>query len=60
LDGILALEDVTEAPYRIDRLLTQWRLRGALSKFEPLHGALASEPPPNIPSLTIEEVLEIA
>jgi len=27
LDGvILALEDVTEAPYRIDRLLTQWRL----------------------------------
>jgi len=36
-----SLEDVTEAPYRIDRLLTQWRLRGALSKFEPLHwGAL--------------------
>lgn len=30
LDGvILALEDVTEAPYRIDRMLTQWRLMGA-------------------------------
>lgn len=28
-DGvILALEDVTEAPYRIDRMLTQWRLLG--------------------------------
>ncbi len=27
---ILALEDVTEAPYRIDRLLTQWRLSGVL------------------------------
>jgi muramoyltetrapeptide carboxypeptidase len=31
LDGaILALEDVGEAPYRIDRLLTQWRLSGIL------------------------------
>jgi muramoyltetrapeptide carboxypeptidase len=29
---ILALEDVTEAPYRIDRLLTQWRLMGAFQK----------------------------
>lgn len=26
---ILALEDVSEAPYRLDRLLTQWRLTGA-------------------------------
>ncbi|NJN71915.1 MAG: LD-carboxypeptidase [Limnothrix sp. RL_2_0] len=25
---ILALEDVTEAPYSVDRLLTHWRLRG--------------------------------
>ena len=30
--AILAIEDVTEAPYRIDRLLTHWRLTGALSK----------------------------
>jgi len=29
---ILALEDVTEAPYRIDRLLTQWRLSGVLGR----------------------------
>lgn len=27
--AILAFEDVTEYPYRIDRLLTQWRLMGA-------------------------------
>lgn len=30
LDGvILALEDVREAPYRVDRFVTQWRLMGA-------------------------------
>ena len=30
LEGvILALEDVAEAPYRIDRMLTQWRMMGA-------------------------------
>lgn len=29
---ILALEDVTEAPYRIDRLLTQWRLMGVFEQ----------------------------
>ena len=60
LDGvILALEDVTEAPYRIDRLLTQWRLSGALSKVRGIALGRFSrcEPPPNIPSLTIEEVL---
>ncbi len=28
---ILALEDVTEYPYRIDRMLTQWRLMGVFS-----------------------------
>lgn len=60
LDGvILALEDVTEAPYRIDRLLTQWRSSGALSKIKGIALGRFSrcEPPPNIPSLTIEEVL---
>jgi muramoyltetrapeptide carboxypeptidase len=31
LDGvILAFEDVTEAPYRIDRMLTHWRMMGQL------------------------------
>lgn len=60
LDGvILALEDVTEAPYRIDRMLTQWRLSGVLSKVRgiALGGFTKCEAPPHIPSLSIEEVL---
>jgi muramoyltetrapeptide carboxypeptidase len=33
LEGaVLILEDVSEAPYRIDRMLTHWRLCGALQK----------------------------
>jgi muramoyltetrapeptide carboxypeptidase len=33
LDGaILVVEDVAEAPYRIERMLTQWRLGGVLSR----------------------------
>ena len=28
--AILVLEDIGEAPYRIDRMLTQWRLNGLL------------------------------
>lgn len=31
-DSILVLEEVEEAPYRIDRMLTQMRLSGALSR----------------------------
>ncbi|GAB1545436.1 LD-carboxypeptidase [Scytonema sp. NUACC21] len=59
-DGvILALEDVTEAPYRIDRLLTQWRMSGALQKVRGIALGRFSrcEPPPNVPSFTVEEVL---
>jgi muramoyltetrapeptide carboxypeptidase len=60
MDGvILAFEDVTEAPYRIDRMLTQWRMSGALSNVRGI--ALGSfsrcEPPPNVPSFSVEEVL---
>ena len=60
MDGvILAFEDVAEAPYRIDRMLTQWRMSGALSKVCGI--ALGSfsrcEPPPNVPSFSVEEVL---
>ncbi|MDA0674528.1 MAG: LD-carboxypeptidase, partial [Cyanobacteria bacterium] len=29
---ILALEDVTEAPYRLDRMLTHWRMAGKLQQ----------------------------
>ena len=56
---ILALEDVTEAPYRIDRMLTQWRLSGALRKVKGIALGRFSrcEAPSGIPSLTVEEVL---
>ncbi|MBE9228165.1 LD-carboxypeptidase, partial [Phormidium sp. LEGE 05292] len=60
LDGvILALEDVTEFPYRIDRQLTQWRMSGLFSKVKAIALGRFSrcEPAPNIPSLAIEEVL---
>lgn len=60
LEGIiLALEDVTEAPYRIDRMLTQWRMSGA---FKGVRGIALGRfsrcyPPKDIPSWTVEEVL---
>ncbi|MEA5619606.1 LD-carboxypeptidase [Cronbergia sp. UHCC 0137] len=60
LDGIiLAWEDVTEAPYRIDRMLTQWRLSGMLSKVRGivLGGFSKCEASPNVPSFIVEEVL---
>lgn len=59
-DGvILALEDVTEYPYRIDRTLTQWRSLGllqqvkgiALGRFSRCEAYLGSN------SWTVEEVL---
>jgi len=60
LDGvILALEDVGEAPYRIDRLLTAWRLSGTLDRL----GGIAlgrfsqCQTPSHTPSLTCEMVL---
>ena len=57
--AILALEDVTEAPYRLDRMLTHWRMLGKLSQL----GGIAlgrfsrCEPPDNVPSFSVEEVL---
>jgi muramoyltetrapeptide carboxypeptidase len=60
LDGvILALEDVSEAPYRIDRMLTQWRMSGA---FEQIRGIALGRfsqclPPASIPSFSVEAVL---
>lgn len=58
-DTILALEDVGEAPYRIDRMLTQWRLCGALKQVKGIALGRFSQcdPPANIPSFTVEEVL---
>lgn len=60
LEGaILALEDVSEAPYRIDRMLTLWRLMGALKGVRGIALGRFSqcEPPKNIPSFTVGEVL---
>lgn len=57
--AILAIEDVTEAPYRIDRLLTHWRLTGALSQVAGIAIGRFShcDPPEGISSFTVEEVL---
>lgn len=60
LEGvILAFEDVTEAPYRIDRMLTQWRMCGALKGVVGIALGRFSQcdPPANIPSFSVEEVL---
>lgn len=56
---ILALEDVGEAPYRIDRMLTQWRRSGALAAVAGIAlGRFSScEPPAQIPSFLVGEVL---
>jgi muramoyltetrapeptide carboxypeptidase len=56
---ILALEDVTEYPYRIDRMLTQWRLTGALQQIAGIALGRFSrcEAPPRSNSWTVEEVL---
>jgi muramoyltetrapeptide carboxypeptidase len=59
-DGvILAIEDVTEAPYRVDRLLTQWRMSGVFSQVRGIAVGRFSrcETPANIPSFSVEEVL---
>lgn len=58
-DVILAIEDVTEAPYRIDRMLTHWRMLG---KFTAIKGIAIGrfsrcDPPAGSPSFTVEEVL---
>ncbi|AFY94679.1 S66 peptidase family protein [Chamaesiphon minutus] len=56
---ILAIEDVTEAPYRIDRLLTHWRLTGALHRVAGIAIGRFSQcdPPEGSSSFTVEEVL---
>ena len=55
----MAIEDVTEAPYRIDRLLTHWRLTGVISKVAGIAIGRFShcDPPEGSASFTVEEVL---
>ena len=57
--AILALEDVTEYPYRIDRMLTQWRMMGAFKQIKGIALGRFSrcEPYPGASSWTIREVL---
>lgn len=59
VDVILAIEDVSEAPYRIDRMLTQWRSAGLLQQVKGIAIGRFSQclPVPHIPSFTVEEVL---
>jgi muramoyltetrapeptide carboxypeptidase len=57
--AILALEDVTEYPYRIDRMLTQWRMMGILNQLKGVALGRFSrcEPYPGTSSWTLTEVL---
>lgn len=57
--AILAFEDVSEAPYRLDRMLTYWRMLG---KFDRIAGIAIGrfsrcQAPAPAPSFTVEEVL---
>lgn len=56
---ILAIEEVSEVPYRIDRLLTDWRLCGLLSSIKGIALGRFSrcEVPENLPSWSLTEVL---
>ncbi|MCL1466242.1 S66 peptidase family protein [Argonema galeatum] len=58
LDGvILAFEDVTEFPYRIDRALTQWRMCGAFQHVRGIALGRFSRCDAAAPSFSVEEVL---
>lgn len=56
---ILALEDTAEAPYRLDRMLTQWRMMGVFQGVRGIAlGRFSScENDPGVPTLSSEEVL---
>lgn len=58
-DVILAFEDVGEAPYRLDRMLTQWRAMGKLRQIRGIALGRFSgwEAVGSGPTLTIEQVM---
>lgn len=58
-DVILAFEDVGEAPYRLDRMLTQWRSMGKLRQVRGIALGRFSgwEPEQGKPTLSVEEVM---
>jgi muramoyltetrapeptide carboxypeptidase len=60
-DSIFVLEDVDEAPHRVDRMFVQFRLAGILDRISALVlGRFTDCTPsdPKKPSLTIDEVLK--
>jgi muramoyltetrapeptide carboxypeptidase len=58
-DGaVLALEDVTEAPYRVDRMLTSLRLGGHLARVSAIVLGGFDRCAPGSDGRTVEEVLE--
>ncbi|MEL6813795.1 MAG: LD-carboxypeptidase [Cyanobacteria bacterium J06598_3] len=58
-DVILAFEDVGEAPYRLDRMLTQWRSMGKLTRVRGIALGRFSGWAPTKPgaTLSVEEVM---
>ncbi|MGD1897248.1 MAG: LD-carboxypeptidase [Phormidesmis sp.] len=58
-DVILAFEDVGEAPYRLDRMLTQWRAMGKLRTIKGIALGRFSgwEPSKPGPTLSVDEVM---
>jgi muramoyltetrapeptide carboxypeptidase len=56
---ILAIEDVGEAPYRIDRMLTHWRMAGALKSVAGIAIGRFSgcAPPQGYSSFSVAEIL---
>ena len=58
-DVILAFEDVGEAPYRLDRMLTQWRSMGKLVNVRGIALGRFSgwEPERGKPTLSVDEVM---
>lgn len=58
LEGvILALEDVGEAPYRVDRMLTQWRLLGLFKNIKGIAIGRFSQCEPTPGAWQVKEVL---
>lgn len=53
---ILAIEDIAEPPYKVDRMLTHWRSSGHLQKLKGIAIGRFSQSEVSTPSFTMEEV----
>lgn len=58
-DAVLAFEDIGEAPYRLDRLLTHWRMSGRLTRIAGIALGRFSrcDTDDGVPSFTAAEIL---